>query len=59
MLHPRGDPSTDVRLEPAHRAQAELHGRWKVAVLDVLVERAAGEARALLDLPAAEDGRLH
>ena len=57
-LHPPGDPVADVRFEPAHRARAELYGRGKLTLLDVLVQSAARQARALLHLRAAKNGGL-
>jgi hypothetical protein len=56
MLDPRSDPVADVGFQPADRPWPKLNRRGKVAVLDVLVQRAARQARALLDLVAAEDG---
>jgi hypothetical protein len=46
------NPVAHLGFEPTDRTRTEAHGRWKLAVLDVLVEGAAREPGALLHLRA-------
>jgi hypothetical protein len=52
-----GKCETDQELDAIiDRTRTEAHGRWKLAVLDVLVEGAAREPGALLHLRATKQG---
>jgi len=57
-LDPRGYPVAHVRFKPTHCPGAQCHSRRKCAISDKLVQRAARQARALLNLRPAKDGGL-
>jgi hypothetical protein len=54
-LQPCTDPLAYFRLDPADRTRTELDGFRKRALLDVLIDGAAGKPGARLNLFAAQD----
>ena len=53
-LYSRSDPTSDFSFYPANGARTERYWFRKAAILNVLVQSAAGKSGALLDLPASQ-----